>query len=81
MKAIIKIDYKEYIVDADKALKIMELIEGAEIYEEKWHKGDENVQSWYTYHVYPDDTDAHKKDLKLIKTEAYKIMKMAGKPE
>ena len=81
MKAIVRIDYKEYIVDADKAVKLMELLDGAEIYEEKWHKGDENTKSWTTYHVYPDDSDTHTKNLKLINTEAYKIMKMAGKPE
>jgi len=81
MKAIVRVDYREYIIDADKAIKIMELIEGEEVYEEKWHKGDDNTESWYTYHVYPEDTDSRTKSLKLINNEAYKIMKMAGKPE
>jgi len=81
MKAIVRVDYREYIIDADKAIKIMELIEGEEVYEEKWHKGDDNTESWYTYHVYPEDMDSRTKSLKLINNEAYKIMKMAGKPE
>lgn len=81
MKAIVRVDYREYIFDADKAIKIMELIEGAEVYEEKWHKGDDNTESWYTYHVYPEGTDSRTKSFKLINNEAYKIMKMAGKPE
>jgi Tfp pilus assembly protein PilE len=79
MKAVIKIDYTNYILDTDKAVAILNLLEGAEIYEQKYHAAKDGVESFYTQHIYDDEkTDTQ---LLLIKDEMYRMYKLAGKPE
>lgn len=76
MKAIVEMGYVSYVLDADKALQIIELLEGAERYQEKYRGSGVDT----TLHVYTDETDKVK-HLKLLSNNMYNLAKLAGKPE
>jgi len=78
-KAIVRVGYEDYIVDADKALVIVEALAGAERYESKYHSALGEVSAHYTHHVYDVDTDK-KFDIQVISNKFYLMCKMAGKP-
>jgi hypothetical protein len=42
MKAIIKLGYKDYVLNVEDAVKIMELLENAERYETQYHRAEES---------------------------------------
>ena len=77
-KAIVRVGYNDFVLDTQKALALLELLAEAEIYEEKWRKAEEGGT---THHVYPQDTDASIRQLKVVPTAFYHMAKMAGKPE
>lgn len=77
MKAVIEIGYRSYVMEADKALTLLGLLENAERYEEKYRGSGQQT----TYHVYEEETIDRYKTLKLIDDKAYNLAKLAGKPE
>jgi hypothetical protein len=74
-KAIIQMGYTKYVVAAEDALKIMDIITGAERFEAKWHKEEEGGT---TYHVWDNDTTALE-SLEIIPDNLYRMAKLAGK--
>jgi len=82
-KAIFQIGYNNYVLDTEKALKLLSLLEEAERYEHKWRKEEEGGT---TYHVWnpnesPADITFGLRELKLMPEQLYRMAKMAGKPE
>ena len=74
MKAIVQVGYRNYVMDADKALEFLELLDQAEVYESKW----ENKTT--AHYVYTQDHNDHVRDMKLLPTALYNMAKLAGKP-
>lgn len=77
-KAIVQVGYTQYVMDTQKALTLLELLRGAEIYEHKWRKN-----SPATHHIYQkDECDASDpfEILKLVPDAFYNMAKLAGKP-
>jgi len=81
MKAIIRVGYSDYVLDTDKAVAIIESLEGAEVYESKYHAKTAEDDSYYTYHVYNQHEEFIDRKLTLITDEQYNMYKLAGKPE
>jgi len=84
MKGIIQVGYVKYVMDAEKAVKFMALLEEAEIYEDKWNsnkdaEGKEN--SFYSHHVYNNGDVTKFQTLEFMQDAFYKMAKLAGKPE
>lgn len=75
-KAILNIGYMKYVMDVDKAIRIMDMLGGVEEYEEKWHKPEEGGT---TYHVYNASIDRLR--VTIMPDALYRMAKMAGKPE
>ena len=73
-KAVIQIGYREYVIDADKALTLLGLLEEAEMYQEKYQSGAN------TFHVYQNE-EPQTTHLKLLPKKLYDLAKLAGKPE
>jgi hypothetical protein len=77
MKAKITIGYRDYVMDADKAMFVAEVLCGAERYESKYSAG-----SNYTYHIWDDlDPDKSRIGIEILSDHLYRIAKLAGKPE
>ena len=77
MKAVINFGWgTELVIDADKALKVLESLQGAEKWKEKWHIETSST----TFHVFTEDKH-EPVTLKLLPDALYKMAKLAGKPE
>lgn len=77
-KALVQLGYSSYVMDAQAALKLTELLAEAELYEEKWRRSEEGGT---THHVYPQDDSESMRIIKIMPNTLYQIAKMAGKPE
>ena len=73
-KVIVELGYKSYVMEADKALALMELLQGAERYQSKYHGGGRGN----THHVYDEEFDM---SIKYMPDKLYGMAKLAGKPE
>lgn len=76
MKAIVQIGYKNYVMDASKALTLLGALDGAEVYEAKW----DNQTKTTSYFVYEQDNGDNIREMKLLPDALYKLAKLAGKP-
>jgi hypothetical protein len=76
MKAIIKMGYKDYVMDADKALTLLGALDGAEVYESKY----DHPTKTTSYFVYAQDNGDNIREMKLLPDALYKLAKLAGKP-
>ena len=80
MKAIVKLGYKDYVLNVEDAVKIMELLENAERYETQYHRGaeeSETGESYNSHHIYDEIEDD--RALQLMSDKTYRIAKLAGK--
>lgn len=78
MKAKLNIGYKSWVLDHDKAIQILTMLDEAECYDSKYHK-DTGSGSLTTHYVYPqEEVTTH--NLELIPDRLYKMWKLAGKP-
>lgn len=74
MKATISIGYRTYVMDAEKAITLLEMLSDAEVYESKW---DGKTTAYY---VYPQDNNDHIRELRILPDALYRMAKLAGKP-
>lgn len=76
-KVIVSLGWSaEYVMDADKALTMLELLKDAEIYKEIYRSADKGGTS---YHVYPQEKEIC--TMKVLSKSFYNLAKLAGKPE
>jgi len=73
-KVIVSIGWNnEFVMDADKALTLLDLLKDAEKYQDKYNKNGN------TFHIFPQDKEIA--TLKVLSTNMYNLAKLAGKPE
>jgi hypothetical protein len=73
-KVIVSIGWSnDFVMDADKALTLLDLLKDAEKYQDKYGK-DGN-----TFHIFPQDKEIA--TLKVLSNNMYSMAKLAGKPE
>ena len=78
-KVIVEIGYRNYVIDAQEAVKLAEILGGAERYEAVYHSKTETMASHHTYHVYTEEgVDAP--TMRIISDDAYRMYKLAGRP-
>ena len=78
-KVVVIMGYKSFVMDSKDGIALMDVLAKAEVYEEKYHGSTSEQPSYYTYHVYPIDTNSSI-NMKLLGTAAYEMYKLAGKP-
>lgn len=74
MKAIVNVGYKAYVMDAEKAVAFLSMLDDAEVYESKW------VDQTTAHFVYKQEVADHIRELRLIPNALYQMAKMAGRP-
>lgn len=81
-KVVVSLGYKSIVLDADKAIAFAELMQNAEAYESKWHNKTDTRDSYNSYHIYPLEQDGGSfLGMQMITDDAYRMYKLAGKPE
>ena len=74
-KCVIDFGHSNFVLDADKALRLMELMAGAEVYQSRWAREEDGGT---TKHIFDADRVC---SLELLADAKYKMYKLAGKPE
>ena len=67
---------KEFVMDADKALTLLDLLKDAEIYKENYRSADKGGS---TFHIFSQDKELC--NLRVLSGAFYNLAKLAGKPE
>jgi hypothetical protein len=80
MKAKISIGYKTYVVDHDKAIQILTMLDEAECYDSQYHKDMGDGKGSYTTHYVYAQEELKTNSLELIPDKLYAMWKLAGKP-
>jgi hypothetical protein len=79
---VIELGYKKFVLPRDKAMVLIDCLEGAEIYEEKYWNDEKRRQfgmtETYTYHVYPNDANF---SMQIVSDSKYQMARLAGKPQ
>lgn len=79
-KVIVNLGYRSIVLEAEKALALISMLEDAERYESKYHSGENGKSSFNTYHIYPVDVD-NGFHMQMLTNESYNLYKLAGKPD
>lgn len=78
---VIDLGYRKVALTKEKAMLLMECLESAEIYEEKYWSEDRRKElgmtETYTYHVYPNEANF---SMQIVSDSKYQMAKLAGKP-
>jgi hypothetical protein len=73
-KVIVSIGWgSDFVMDAEKALTLLDLLKDAEKYQDKYDKGGN------TFHIFPQEKEVA--TLKVLSNNMYAMAKLAGKPE
>jgi hypothetical protein len=76
-KVIVSIGWNnEFVMDADKALTLLDLLKDAEKYQEKYQSADKGGS---TFHIFKQDKELC--NLRVLSGNFYTLAKLAGKPE
>lgn len=78
-KIIISLGYRKFVLDLEKATKVIDLLSDAEMYESKYHGSADGNPSYNTHHVYANE-DTNQIGLELMPEAMYALAKLAGKP-
>lgn len=76
MKAIVKIGYKDYVMDAEKALTMLGALDGAEVFEMNY----DHKNKTRSYFIYAQESEDNIREMRLMPDALYKLAKLAGKP-
>ena len=79
---VVDLGYRKVILSKEQAFVLIECLEKAETYEEKyWNEAKRKefgMENEYTYHVYPNEKSF---SMQVISNDIYRMAKLAGKPE
>jgi hypothetical protein len=79
-KVIVNLGYRSVVLDAEKALALVAMMQDAEMYQSKYHSGENGSPSFNTYHIYPIEGD-NGFNMQMLTNESYNLYKLAGKPD
>lgn len=78
---VVDIGYRKLVMSKEKALLLVECLESADVYEEKWwsdeKRKEKGMEDIYTYHVYPNDSHF---GMRILTDTHFQMAKLAGKP-
>ena len=78
---VVELGYTKYVLPRDKAMALIECLESAEIYEQKYWTEEKRqalgMTEPYTYHVYPNESMF---GMNILGDSQYQMAKLAGKP-
>tara|TARA_R110000772_G_scaffold21011_1_gene58125 strand:+ start:1399 stop:1698 length:300 start_codon:yes stop_codon:yes gene_type:complete len=79
---IVDLGYRKIILTKERALALVECLESAEIYEDKYwpeaKRKEKGITTEYTYHVYPNEASF---SMRILGDTHYQMAKLAGKPQ
>lgn len=77
-KAVLQLGYDQYVLDAQDALKVYEIIAKAERYKSMYRSREEGGSVHY---VWDQGEEREMRDLRIMPDSLYRMAKLAGKPD
>jgi len=77
-KAVVRMGYDAYVMEAQDALAIHEILAKAENFHRKYRKADEGGTLYY---VWPQDATTDTKSFEILPDHLYRMAKLAGAPD
>tara|TARA_R110002020_G_scaffold475435_2_gene710013 strand:- start:4789 stop:5028 length:240 start_codon:yes stop_codon:yes gene_type:complete len=74
MKGIIKLGWKEYVLDLEDAMELLTKVKSAERFEEYTNRKTKEV----TYHVWEEGAESVRMNLDTITDQGYRVAKLLG---
>ena len=78
---VIDLGYRKVVMPKEKAMQLMDCLESAELYEEKYWSEEKRKElgmtETYTYHVYTNESNF---SMQIMSDSKYQMAKLAGKP-
>ena len=78
---VIDLGYRKVVMPKEKAMQLMDCLECAELYEEKYWSEEKRKElgmtETYTYHVYTNESNF---SMQIMSDSKYQMAKLAGKP-
>jgi hypothetical protein len=78
---VIDLGYRKVVMPKEKAMMLMDCLESAELYEEKYWSEEKRKElgmtETYTYHVYTNESNF---SMQIMSDSKYQMAKLAGKP-
>ena len=78
-KGIVRLGYQNFVLDLDDALTLTKLLNRAERYDTKWHRGEEGASSVTTHHIWEELSEIQ--EIKIMSENTYRMAKLAGQPQ
>lgn len=78
-KMVLTLGYESFVMDAAKAVAIVELLHDAETYKSEWHGAVGDIPAYQSYHVFA-NTNTQAIRLEVLTAAAYALAKLAGEP-
>jgi hypothetical protein len=79
---VVDIGYRKLVMTKEKAMALVECLESAEVYEEKYWSEDKRKElgmtEQYTYHVYMNESNFN---MQIVSDSKYQMARLAGKPQ
>ena len=76
-KAIIRIGYDQYVMEAKDALTIHEILAKAECFKREYRSKDDGGPLYY---IWEQDVDSESRGFEIMPDNLYRMAKLAGKP-
>lgn len=76
-KITVQIGYQHFVMDGDKAVQLLNIIENAEMYESKWRA---EADGGTSHHIYKQPPMEKVVEISYLTDEQYRMYKLAGKP-
>ena len=77
---VIDLGYRKVVMPKEKAMQLMDCLESAELYEEKYWSEEKRKElgmtETYTYHVYTNESNF---SMQIMSDSKYQMAKLAGK--
>jgi len=77
-KAIVRFGYDQYVMDAQDALVVHEILAKAEFFHRKYRRDTEGGTLFY---IWPQEGESDLKSFEIVPDHLYRMAKLAGKPE
>lgn len=77
-KAIVRIGYDQYVMDAKDALTIHEILAKAECFKRNYRSKDDGGPLFY---IWEQDAETEPRNIEIMPDNLYRMAKLAGKPE
>ena len=76
-KAIIRLGYDQYVMEAKDALTIHEILAKAECFKREYRSKDDGGPLYY---IWEQDVDSESRGFEIMPDNLYRMAKLAGKP-